>query len=387
MHGGALQGRITFVYGMCEQFMVSTTNAPLKRLISEMLMQTHHIRTVCSAIAIAVQSAVCAYAGSPDKWIGNSGAELMQAIADTNAPKEYFSSFDGENGIFEILKITDGNKDGTAYVNHFSYDAIPYGKNGGAPENLELLCIASPKWWKATSINCKNIGLDLLNMIPAPSGTIVAINGRAPGIVTEFETDNGVWGIGHGTVGLQTVQLWEPPEELKGDIARILMYVACIYPSGLMRYETAGGAVWHDDPEEGFTNAYAAQLMVWHRNDPPSDYEIRRNNELGKLQGNSNPFVEYPQLAEFLWGTRKDERFGGSTEQPVEDTSMLKAVYSIDDPRINLRISLVPEDAIWKIGERVVAEKYLIPAKIGIGVHELYFESDAFSGMIKIEVN
>ena len=343
---------------------------------------TGTIRVFCTAILVVVQNAMSASDDCPDIWIGKSGGELVRAIADTHTPLQYFNRFDGEGGIFEILKITDGNQDGTAYVNHFSHEHIQFGKNGGAPENLELLNIASPKWWKITSPNCKNVGMDLLGMIPAPSGTAATIGDCAPGTVTEFEIQNGIWGVGSGNVGLQKIRLWEPPEELKGDIARILMYMACIYSSGLMRYETCGGAIWSDNPEEGFTGAYGAQLMVWHKADPISHYEIQRNLLFGKLQGNSNPFVEYPELAEFLWGNRKGEGYKPSEEH----MSTLRAVYSMDDPLIHLRLDLVPDDAVWKFDGQNVTEKYLVPAEIGVGIHELYFYSSSFNGMIKIEV-
>lgn len=344
------------------------------------------IRAACTAIAIAGVMPAYICGKSDDRWIGKSGGDLMREVALTHSPKSYFTLFDGEEGIFESLKITDGNQDGTAYMNYFSSDELPYGKNGGPPSNLELLCIASPEWWKITSQNYIDAGYDLLNMIPAPSGVRMIIGNCAPGSVTTAEYGNGIWCMGRGAVGPQEVRLWEPPEVLKGDVARILMYMACVYPDGILRYESCGGVVWGMTQEDGFTNAYAGQLMSWHRADPPSEYETRRNEVLGKLQGNANPFVEFPMLAEYLWGNHKGEAYANAMVPPVEVLPTLRGVYSVDEPYIYLNLDGIPDNAIWEIDGKIVEGEYLVPAKIGTGIHELRFDSGTLKGMVKIEI-
>jgi endonuclease I len=43
-------------------------------------------------------------------------------------------------------------------------------------------------------------------------------------------------------------------------------------------------------------------LLAWHRMDPVSDKEKTRAIEVNKIQGNRNPFIDYPELVEFIWG-------------------------------------------------------------------------------------
>lgn len=43
-------------------------------------------------------------------------------------------------------------------------------------------------------------------------------------------------------------------------------------------------------------------LLDWHRNDPPDDYEMHRNNVVYQWQFNRNPFIDQPDLAEYIWG-------------------------------------------------------------------------------------
>ena len=51
-----------------------------------------------------------------------------------------------------------------------------------------------------------------------------------------------------------------------------------------------------------------ALLLKWHREDPVSQKEIDRNNGIQKTQGNRNPFIDYPYLAEYIWGEKAGEK-------------------------------------------------------------------------------
>ncbi len=75
--------------------------------------------------------------------------------------------------------------------------------------------------------------------------------------------------------------IFEPPMEHKGHVARALMYFALRYDSKI-------------DPEE------EAILKKWNREHPVDEDEARRNNEIFKAQGNRNPFVDYPELADLI---------------------------------------------------------------------------------------
>lgn len=45
-------------------------------------------------------------------------------------------------------------------------------------------------------------------------------------------------------------------------------------------------------------------LLQWHRQDPVSPKELTRNNKVYSIQGNRNPFIDYPELAEYIWGNK-----------------------------------------------------------------------------------
>ena len=50
-------------------------------------------------------------------------------------------------------------------------------------------------------------------------------------------------------------------------------------------------------------------LLDWHRNDPPDDYEMNRNNVIYNWQFNRNPFIDMPDLVEYIWGTNVGEQW------------------------------------------------------------------------------
>ncbi|WP_299336296.1 endonuclease [uncultured Psychroserpens sp.] len=82
----------------------------------------------------------------------------------------------------------------------------------------------------------------------------------------------------------------EPPENKKGDIARILFYFYTIYnATNVNSYVSYAN--------EDFFNYMKITLLSWHANDPVDQSEIDRNTKIAVYQGNSNPFVLDSSLA------------------------------------------------------------------------------------------
>lgn len=82
----------------------------------------------------------------------------------------------------------------------------------------------------------------------------------------------------------------------RGDVARGIFYLA-------VRYN--GLSVVPGYPE-GLVGQFGDldTLLAWHRNDPPDDFEMNRNNVVASWQQNRNPFIDMPELVEYLWGNR-----------------------------------------------------------------------------------
>ncbi len=103
---------------------------------------------------------------------------------------------------------------------------------------------------------------------------------------------------------------FEPADKYKGDFARMYMYMVIRYKPGNSNSVDLAAAgdgqkmFNSTDTNYGLTDYSIALLMKWHRQDPVSQKEIDRNNGMETTQGNRNPFIDYPCLAEYLWGNK-----------------------------------------------------------------------------------
>lgn len=132
---------------------------------------------------------------------------------------------------------------------------------------------------------------------------------------------------GLGRLGLSTLTdftsvgtVWEPADQYKGDFARTYMYMLmkwCALNNTTYSFtqdnQGYGAKTFNNTftsvGNYGLTEYGVALLMKWHRQDPVSQKEIDRNNAVQSVQGNRNPFIDYPYMAEYLWGARKDQTF------------------------------------------------------------------------------
>lgn len=97
-----------------------------------------------------------------------------------------------------------------------------------------------------------------------------------------------------------TVYSWEPRDEVKGDIARIIFYMATRYEGGPgeIDLEVVDEVDTYPLPEHGKLTA----LLEWNLLDPPDDFERNRNNIIYGWQKNRNPYIDNPRFAQLIWG-------------------------------------------------------------------------------------
>ena len=96
---------------------------------------------------------------------------------------------------------------------------------------------------------------------------------------------------------------WEPRDEVKGDVARSLFYMATRYEGDddevdleLVDYFPA------DNNSTDPVHAKLSTLLEWHIQDPPDAYEKRRHEIIYQYQNNRNPFIDHPEFACSIWG-------------------------------------------------------------------------------------
>lgn len=119
------------------------------------------------------------------------------------------------------------------------------------------------------------------------------------GILTPAETCvNPAEGGAEGTCTCN--RIYTPPPNVRGDIARALMYMDVRYDG---RDDNTLNLRLTDCPFQHERDmAYLSQMITWHKEDPPDDAERSRNDKVcNTWQGNRNPFVDHPELVDTLW--------------------------------------------------------------------------------------
>ncbi|MEC2077843.1 chitobiase/beta-hexosaminidase C-terminal domain-containing protein [Metabacillus fastidiosus] len=91
---------------------------------------------------------------------------------------------------------------------------------------------------------------------------------------------------------------WEPPDRVKGDIARILFYMDVRYEESQLNLELVDRT-----GTSGPYHGKLSTLLQWHKQDAVDEFERNRNNLIyEQYQHNRNPFIDHPEFAEMIWG-------------------------------------------------------------------------------------
>lgn len=96
-----------------------------------------------------------------------------------------------------------------------------------------------------------------------------------------------------------------------GDVARSVLYME-------LRYN--GLQIVNNYPNITGQMGDLATLLNWHRNDPPDDFEMTRNNIIYTWQFNRNPLIDQPDLVEYIWGNRVGQTWSQTLTIPKNNT-------------------------------------------------------------------
>jgi len=182
---------------------------------------------------------------------------------------------------------------------------------------------AVPKsWWKSGgSVEYTPAYSDMWNLYPSDASANQAKLNYPLGTTDNPSFDNGVTRVGPAAPGQGggSAYVFEPANEYKGDFARAFFYMATVYDDlpWVYNYMFTQGSY------PTLVTWARETLLQWARFDPVSQKEIDRNDAVEVSQGNRNPFIDFPELAEYIWGTRTAETFiiseqaGGVVTPPI----------------------------------------------------------------------
>ncbi len=258
-------------------------------------------------LLIAAMTAISAVMAQPSSSYYR-GADGKTQVALKLALKDVISShktltYSGElPKSYELVYYRDDNH--SQVYDIFSYDTYSYSST--STWNKEH--VVPNSWWNGTRNAAYS---DIFSVIPSEKTANNRKSNFPIGTVATTTWTNGCIKVGKpvsgqgGTYG----NVFEPADEYKGDFARIYFYVATCYSD--IGWGTNSNVVSEITKEDWPTlNPWLYKLLLkWHNQDPVSAKEIQINNSAESVQGNRNPFIDYPVLADYIWGTYQSVPF------------------------------------------------------------------------------
>ena len=196
--------------------------------------------------------------------IGLSGNQLklsLRTIINTGTKDTTYNDLRTD-----LAKTDPGKSSGKIFLFYQRRD-VNAAWDGGKTWNREHVWPQSQGWFKTSGA-----GSDIHHIRPTDPGE----NSRR---------GNTRYGIGSG--------YYEPKNEVKGDVARIIFYLLTRYSQTDSSYPVTKVA------------ASMSMLIEWHELDPVDSIEIYRNEKAYEIQKNRNPFIDIPDYVYQIWDTTR----------------------------------------------------------------------------------
>ncbi|MCF0245175.1 MAG: endonuclease [Bacteroidaceae bacterium] len=242
--------------------------------------------------------------GYYDYAMGKKKAALKNAMHEIIKTANTLKYGSGAGSTWEGFYKTD-RYDDNRVVDRYSYKVFYFPSNcNSAPSGMNVEHSFPKSWWGGGSNQAYK---DIHHLMPSESDINSKKSNYPMGVVLEDKNGNGCTKVGKGTYGgTATTNLWEPADEWKGDFARAYFYMVTCYSNYTWQGEEALKQLENNDWPTLKKWTYDL-LLQWNREDPVSDFERIRNDKVYAIQGNRNPFIDYGDLAEYIWGSKIEE--------------------------------------------------------------------------------
>lgn len=161
----------------------------------------------------------------------------------------------------------------------------------------------------------------------------------------------------------------------KGDVARALFYMAVRY-NGLQ--------LVNGNPPDNTLGEMAdlQSLLTWNVTDPSDDFEMNRNNIIYEWQRNRNPFIDYPLLADYIWGANAGQPWSFSLGVNESEVSDVRFYPNPAQEQITVVTSTPVQVVISDMSGKVLSEQNItnsrsIPLQLSSGIYVVRFSNSA----------
>jgi len=281
-----------------------------------------------ATIAMLCACAHFAMAGYPENYYsataGKKKAELKVALHDIIRTASVLNYGSGAGKTWSGFYYTDRTEDNYC-IDRYSSERRQFGSATGAISGMNIEHSFAKSWWGGSQVQAYK---DLFNLMPSDQKANSAKSNYAMGEVTKASYTNGSIKVGKGNKISNSI--WEPEDKWKGDFARAYMYMVTCYSD--LTWTSNGLDQLENNQWPTFNDWTMEMVLRWSREDPVDDIEIARNEAVYEIQGNRNPFVDFPNLHEYVWGDSVNYAFypdrtsSGDNPDPGDDTGETKTL-------------------------------------------------------------
>ncbi len=281
----------------------------------------HEILYRWTLVLMAALTCLGASAAIPDGYYSSLNGKSGQALKDAIHELAIRHTTLSYGSLWAYFAETDCRDDDNSKVWDMYSDKTYYFRGGTSGVYGMHKEHSLPKsWWGGYDETQGYAGYtDINHLYPSDGDANMAKSNHPLGEVSTASFDNGVTKVGSPKTGQGggSNSVFEPDDRYKGDFARTYFYMACAYQNYTWKYTyMLTNNSWKS------LNDWSIDLLCrWARNDAVSDKEVSRNDAVQKHQNNRNPFIDFPELFEYIWGNRQGEVFyvDDTNPQPVYD--------------------------------------------------------------------
>ena len=258
-------------------------------------------------LILLVNNVYSFYSSCEASFKAGDASSLLSELRKITSPGKPGSYFDLWNTYVKAFTKDDGYiKDYYSSLSRYTIKDKDSGSGSKEGDKFNREHSIPKSWWGGTTASGTQ-GADPFIVIPAdkyvnnkrssyPLGKVAQVEYSSYGGYSKLGKADSSYGYS-GTV-------FEPNDDVKGDLARIVFYSIVKYESSYQWTKGAGSVIFSGNKNKNFgLTDYAVKLFTkWNEMDPPDEFEISMNNKLYEIQGNKNPFIDHPEYVNVIWG-------------------------------------------------------------------------------------
>ena len=254
-----------------------------------------------------------------DSVVGKEGDALLEGLATlSNTKHRYYTRYDEIWGA-TCYSDADPQNPTTNIIDFYTQKSISNAYDTSTWNREHVWCqINSDGLYGTVTASTQNAGTDIHHIRPSIDninssrgdsyyGEVVGGKARYYSFkndsVSNATSSDTLYGYLNGEQGPRGT--FEPLDNVKGDAARIIMYMYMHYSNEVSaNSKITGGTLKITNiiyTSEGTNQAAWDLLLEWNELDPVDELEENRNNYCASVTGLRNPFIDHPEFATIIW--------------------------------------------------------------------------------------